>query len=57
MVLVEPYASPATIARRARAAITTADRSAGLDAPQLALYIRRRLGLAVMRSADLDHRQ
>ncbi len=32
MVLVAPYASPATIARRAQAAIATADRSAGIDA-------------------------
>jgi len=32
MVIVAPYASPATVARRAAAAIATADRSAGLDA-------------------------
>ena len=32
MVLVHPYASPATARRRAQAAIATADRSAGIDA-------------------------
>jgi hypothetical protein len=32
MVIVPPYASPATIARRAQAAIATVDRSAGIDA-------------------------
>ena len=32
MVLVAPYASPATTARRAQAASATADRSAGIDA-------------------------
>jgi hypothetical protein len=49
MVLVTPYASPATIARRAQAAIATADRSAGLDANVSNLTIAsHRAGSGVM---------